>query len=75
MPLVTDAEKQKRRTKVKAKRRRCGHKCQPLPRAKTGADNAYKEFKVGYLYSETKQHRYVGVTAGDHTAAGRMMHG
>ena len=40
VPLVTDAEKQKRRTKVKAKRRRCGHKCQPLPRAKIGADNA-----------------------------------
>ena len=73
VPLVTNAEKQKRRTKVKAKRRRCGHKCQPLPRAKTGADNAYKEFKVGYLYSETKEHRYVGVTAGNHEAAGRML--
>ena len=73
VPLVTNAEKQKRRTKVKAKRRRCGHKCQPLPRAKIGADNAYKEFKVGYLYSETKEHRYVGITAGDHEAAGRML--
>ena len=73
VPLVTNAEKQKRRTKVKAKRRRCGRKCQPLPRAKTGADNAYKEFKVGYLYSETKEQRYVGVTAGNHEAAGRML--
>jgi hypothetical protein len=74
VPLITDAEKQKRRMKVKAKRRRCGHKCAPLPRAKPGADNAYKEFKVGYLYDEDKAHRYVGITAGNHEAAGRMLH-
>lgn len=73
VPLITDAEKQARRTNVKAKRRRSGRKCKPLPRAKAGADNAYKEFKIGYLYAESKTHRYVGVTAGDHEAAGRML--
>jgi hypothetical protein len=73
VPLVTAAEKQKRRAKVKAKRQRCGRKCQPLPRLKPGADGAYKEFKVGYLYDETKDRRYVGVTAGNHEVAGRML--
>ena len=73
VPLVTDAEKKKRRQKVRDKRRRRGRKCKPLPPAKAGADNAYKEFKVGYLYDEPKDHRLVGVTAGNHEAAGRML--
>jgi hypothetical protein len=30
-----------------------------LPRAKTGADQAYKEFKVANFYDETMKHRYV----------------
>jgi hypothetical protein len=71
--LVTDEEKKKRRKKVREKRRRRGRKCKPLPRAKVGADNAYKEFKVAYFYDETKRRRHVGVTAGNHEAAGRMM--
>jgi hypothetical protein len=71
--LVTAGEQQKRRAKVREKRQRRGRKCQPLPRLKPGADNAYKEFKVGYIYDETKQHRLVGVTSGNHEAAGRML--
>jgi len=73
VPLVTDQEKKKRRKKILDKRRRGGRKCKPLARGKTGADNAYKEFKVGYLYNEKKDCRYVGVTAGNHEAAGRML--
>lgn len=73
VPLVTDAEKKKRRRNIREKRKRRGRKCQPLPPAKLGADNAYKEFKVGYLYDEQKTHRWVGVTAGNHEAAGRML--
>lgn len=73
VPLVTDEEQQLRRAKTKAKRQRRGRKCKPLPRLKAGADGAYKEFKVGYLYDETKEHRYVCVTAGNHEAAGRML--
>jgi hypothetical protein len=73
VPLVTDAEKKKRRQKIRDKRCRRGRKCRPLPPAKAGADNAYKEFKVGYLYDEQKEHRVVGVTAGNHEAAGRML--
>lgn len=73
VPLVTDEEKKKRRENIRQKRRLRGRKCKPLPRAKVGADNAYKEFKVGYLYDESKKRRYVGVTAGNHEAAGRML--
>lgn len=73
VPLVTDSEKKKRREKIREKRKRRGRKCRPLPRAKSGADNAYKEFKVGHLYDEQKEHRLVGVTAGNHEAAGRML--
>lgn len=73
VPLVTDAEKKKRRQNVREKRKRRGRKCKPLPKLKAGADNAYKEFKVGYVYDERKRHRWVGVTAGNHEAAGRML--
>jgi hypothetical protein len=73
VPLVTDDEKKKRRKKILDKRRRRGRKCKPLARAKAGADNAYKEFKVGYLYDEKKECRLVGVTAGNHEAAGHML--
>lgn len=73
VPLVTDEEKKKRRQRIRDKRRRRGRKCPPLPAAKAGADNAYKEFKVGYLYNEPKDRRLVGVTAGNHEAAGRML--
>jgi len=73
VPLVTDDEKKKRRRNIRHKRSRRGRKCKPLPRPKTGTDNAYKEFKVGYLYDEKKVRRSVGVTAGNHEAAGRML--
>ena len=73
VPLVTEEEKQKRRTKVREKRRQRGRRCRPLPRAKTGADQSYKEFRVANFYDEALEHRYVGVTSGDHEAAGRLM--
>lgn len=73
VPLVTDAEKQKRRLKVREKRRKCGKKRRPLPRAKAGADQSYKEFRVAHFYDESMRHRYVSVTSGDHEAAGRLM--
>lgn len=73
VPLITDAEKQARRTKVKQKRRRCGKKRRPLPRPKPGADQRYKEFKIVTFYDQEQEHRHVGVTAGDHQAAGKLM--
>lgn len=73
LPLITDAEKQKRRTKVKQKRMKRGRKCRPLPPRKAGADQSYKEFKLGVLYDEEQKRRFVGATSGDHAVAGRML--
>jgi hypothetical protein len=73
VPLVTDAEKQGRRQKVKQKRRRRGRKCRPLPKARPGADQRYKEFKIVTFYDETQEHRHVSITQGDHEVAGKLM--
>jgi hypothetical protein len=72
-PLVTDQEKRARRRAVQHRRRRCGRKRRPLPRAKRGADQRYKEFKVVTYYDQDQEHRHVAVTRGDHQAAGRLM--
>jgi hypothetical protein len=73
VPLVTDAEKKARRQKVKEKRRRRGRKARPLPTAKAGADQKYKEFKIVAYYDETQAHRLVNGTRGDCEVAGRLM--
>jgi hypothetical protein len=73
VPLVTDAEKQKRRAAVKKKRQQRGRKCRPLPARKTGADQSFKEFKIVTFYDEQQQRRYVAGTSGNHTLAGHMM--
>lgn len=73
VPLITDAEKRTRRRVVKEKRCRRGTVCRPLPRAKAGADQRYKEFKVVAYYDETQAHRRVAATRGDHQEAGRVM--
>lgn len=73
VPLVTDAEKRLRRTRVKAKRQRRGRKCRPLPRLRPGADQRYKEYRLGVFYDEPQKRRYVSVTRGDQEATGRML--
>jgi ribosome-associated translation inhibitor RaiA len=73
VPLVTAAEKHKRRAQVKEKRQKRGRRCRPLPPRKEGADQAYKEFKLGVLYDEEQKRRYVAATSGDHAVAGRML--
>jgi hypothetical protein len=52
VPLVTEAEKIKRRSKVVEKRRRCGKKCRPLPPRTRGVDRPFKEFKTVVFYDE-----------------------
>jgi hypothetical protein len=73
VPLITDTEKQARRHKVKQKRRRCGKKRRPLPKAKRGADQRYKEFKIVTYYDDAQEHRHVSVTQGDCQVAGALM--
>ena len=73
VPIITHAEKQKRRTKVKEKRQKCGKKRRPLPPLRKGADKSWKEFKVAYFYSEDMQFQHVSVTHQNHLAAGRLL--
>ena len=73
VPIVTEAEKIKRREKVKAKRRRLGKKCKPLPPRRRGSDLPWKEFKVAFFYSEGGKHQHVAFTHGNHVAAGRLL--
>jgi len=73
IPMVSDQEKKARRKLIRAKRRRCGRKCRPLPRAKVGTDQRYKEFKIVTYYDETQAHRIVAGTKNDHHQAGRLM--
>jgi len=73
VPLVTQAEKQKRRQQVLERRRRCGKKRRALGRVKPGADQRYKEFKAVAFYDHEMEHRLVSVTRGNCQAAGRLM--
>jgi hypothetical protein len=73
VPTVTDAEKIKRRENVKAKRRRTGKKCKPLPPRKRGSDLPWKEFKVAFFYSEDAKRQHVAFTHGNHVAAGKLL--
>jgi hypothetical protein len=73
VPVVTAEEKQARRHKIKAKRRKRGKKCKPLPRGKKGADQKYKEVKIVTFYDDTCEHRLVSVTREDCEQAGKIM--
>ena len=73
VPIITDAEKIKRRDAVKAKRRLRGKKCKPLPPRKRGSDLSWKEFKVAFFYSEGGKHQHVAFTHGNHVAAGKLL--
>ena len=73
VPIVTDAEKVKRRDGIKAERRRRGKKCKPLPPRKRGSDLAWKEFKVVFFYSEDAKRQHVAFTHGNHVAAGTLL--
>jgi hypothetical protein len=73
VPHVTEQEKQTRRERTKAKRRRCGKKRRVLPEARKGADGPFKEFKIVTLYDDAAEHRLVSVTRGDCEQAGRLM--
>jgi hypothetical protein len=73
VPAVTQQEKDKRRKAVKAKRRKRGKKCRPMPRARPGADGPFKEFKIVTYYDEPAEHRLVVLTRRDCGHAGELM--
>jgi hypothetical protein len=72
-PMVTQAEKDKRRATIKAKRRRRGRRCRPLAKARPGADESFKEVKIVTYYDESCQHRLVVLTRGNCVQAGKLM--
>jgi len=64
-PMVTQAEKQKRR--AARARRRPGRRA----RLRRGHGERYKEFKLSAFYDQQRQHRHVLATAGGPAAVGR----
>jgi hypothetical protein len=73
VPVITQKEKDQRRERTKAKRRRRGKPCRPLPRAKKGANGPFKEHKIVTLYDDNAAFRLVSVTRGDCEVAGQIM--
>jgi len=74
VPLVTDAQKQKRRAAEKTKRQHEGRKSTAaVGRPKRGSEGDYQEFKLVSFYDPDKAHRHVVGTAGNHQQLGRVM--
>lgn len=74
VPLVTEAQKRKRRATESAKRARQKRRSTAKRgRPKTGSDGDFKEFKVLSFYDPDKAHCHVVATAGNHEALGRLM--
>jgi hypothetical protein len=83
VPVITVAEKQKRRERHRAggpKRRRRsqaigrrGKRTRRQRRPHRGSDNGYREFKIVTFYDQDHERQYAAGTAGDHEALGRLM--
>lgn len=68
VPMVTTAEKVKRRKKRGPKRKGTRRRVM-----RSGADNPYKEFKIATFYDQSNEYRQVIATAGDHQVLGRLV--
>lgn len=73
VPLVTEAEKAKRRKGVREKRQRSGKKCRPLPPRRKGANRPYKEFKTITFYDEHGEHWHEALSRKLRTHAGAVV--
>ena len=85
IPVITEAEKAKRRAGRKRVRRRrsqrtreplsvrVGKKTRGRSRHHRGSDQGWKEFKLGTGYSLDKEHCWVFATKGDHKEFGRQL--
>lgn len=73
VPVVTQAEKTKRRATIRLRRRRSGKKCRPLPAPRAGSDQQYKEARIVVAYNESQTHRLVIATRGDCEVTGRLL--
>lgn len=76
VPVITDAEKRKRREKVVQKRRvaeQAGKRLRPLPARRPGADQSFKEFKTITFYDETNAHRHIVLSRAKRTQVGSIL--
>jgi hypothetical protein len=76
VPVITDAEKKKRREKVVQKRRQAeqlGTKRRPLPPRRIGADQSFKEFKTVTFYDEANAHRHIVLSRLKRTQVGSIL--
>jgi hypothetical protein len=71
VPVITAAEKAKRRAGRTRVRRR--GRTRRRVRRHRGADQGWKEFKIGTGYSLDKEHCWVFATKGDHEEFGRQL--
>ena len=71
VPVITAAEKAKRRAGRRHVRRRGKSKLRA--RRHRGSDQGWKEFKIGLFYDAGKEHCYAFVTKGDHQEFGRQL--
>lgn len=71
VPVITAAEKAKRRAGRKHVRRR-GKKHHRVHRHR-GADQGWKELKIGLFYDSGKEHCYAFATKGNHEEFGRQL--
>jgi hypothetical protein len=75
VPVITEAEKQKRRENLAKKRhgKKAGGRKGKSGRQVRGAEQSYKEFKIGTFYDESREHQYAFGTSGNHEVLGRML--
>jgi hypothetical protein len=71
VPVITAAEKAKRRAGRRRVRRR--GRMHRRVRRHLGSDQGWKEFKIGLLYSADKEHCYAFATRGNHQEFGRQL--
>jgi hypothetical protein len=76
-PTVTQLEKDKRRENQSVRRQQRSASgvgnARPLPPARKGSDERYKEMKIGLFYDQQKKHRHAFVTEGDSEAFGPLL--
>jgi hypothetical protein len=76
-PMVTAAEKEKRRKNQAIRRQQRSAagvgNLRELPPARPGADEGFKEMKIGLFYDQCKEHRHVFVTENGHEAFGVLL--
>jgi hypothetical protein len=76
-PMVTGAEKEKRRKNQSIRRQQRSAagvgNLKELPPARPGADEGFKEMKIGLFYDQGKDHRHAFVTENNHEVFGALL--